>query len=328
MKKALVTGAAGFIGCHVVRELLEENVEVRAMVRPGENAKNLDGLDIETVQGDVLDCSAIERALEGVDTLFHLAAIYQLWLPKRSDIYNVNLEGSRRVLWAALKKNLDKVVYTSSIAGIGIAPGKQLSNEDTPFDHWDAPDYVRTKYLSQEEALGFSANGLPLVVVNPAFPFGARDIVPTPTGRLIVDCLNGKIPALFEMGICAVDVEDVARGHVLAAKKGRVGQKYILGNENVTVKDFYARVGSVAGMKAPSITLPTSFALLAAYLMEKRADKTGEPPTATTVTVRYSSQYLFYDNSKAKKELGLEFTPVDESIARAVEWFRKNGYAK
>ena len=328
MKKALVTGAAGFIGSHVVRELLKGNVEVRAMIRPQENTRNLDGLDIEEVEGDVLDRSAVDRALEGVDTLFHLAAIYQLWLKNRKSIYDVNLEGTRNVLWAALKKDLEKVVYTSSIAGIGIAPGKEVSNEETPFTHWDAPDYVRTKYLSQEDALGFARNGLPLTVVNPAFPFGARDVVPTPTGRLIVDCLNGKIPALFEMGFCAVDVEDVAKGHVLAAKNGRVGQMYILGNENLAVKDFYRRVGKVAGVRAPTMMLPASFAVATAFFMEKRAERTGKTPTATPTVVRYSNQYLYYDNSKARNELGLEPTPIDDSIRRAVEWFRENGYAK
>lgn len=328
MKKVLVTGAAGFIGSHVVRELLKENVEIRAMIRPGENTRNLDGLEIETIEADVLNPAAVDRALAGVDTLFHLAAIYQLWLKDRRSIYDVNLEGSRIVLWAAYKKNLEKVVYTSSIAGIGISPGKQVSNEETPFCHWDAPDYVRTKYLSQQDALGFARNGMPLVIVNPAFPFGARDVVPTPTGRLIVDCINGKIPALFEMGFCAVDVEDVAKGHVLAAKNGRVGQMYILGNENITVKDFYQRVGRVAGVRAPSITLPAAFVVATAYFMEKHAERTGKTPTATPTVVRYSNQYLYYDNSKARKELGLAPTPIDDSIQRAVEWFRENGYLK
>lgn len=328
MKKVLVTGAAGFIGSHTVRKLLAENVEVRAMIRPGEDTRNIKDLDIETVEADVMDVSAIDRAMTGVDTVFHLAAIYQLWLKDRKKIYDVNLWGSRNVLWAALKKNIEKVVYTSSIAGIGISPGTNVSNEDTVFTHWDSPDYVRTKYLSQEEALGFAKNGLPLVVVNPAFPFGAGDVAPTPTGRLIIDLLEGKVPAVFDMGMCLVDVDDVAMGHVLAAKKGRIGEKYILGNENVSVKEFYRRVAEIAGVKPPTMTVPTFLVMLGAFFMEKRAEKTGEPPMATPTTVRYSNRNIFYDGSKATRELGLKYTPIDESIRRAVEWFRSNGYIK
>lgn len=326
MKKVLVTGAAGFIGSHVVRELLEENVEVRAAVKPGENTANIDGLDIETVEMDVLDRGAVDRAVSGVDTMFHLAAIYQLWLPKRKAMYDVNMQGSRNVLWSALKHDLEKVVYTSSIAGLGIAPGKQLTDETTPFDHWDAPDYVRTKYLSQEEARGFAANGLPLTIVNPAFPFGARDIAPTPTGKLIIDFLKGKMAAVLDIGFCCIDVNDVAKGHVLAAKKGKVGEMYILANENLSMKEFYARVAAVAGMKAPTTTLPATLVLVGAFFMERQAAKKGKEPLATLSTAKYSNAFLYYDNKKAKKELGLELSPLDESIKRSIDWFRENGY--
>lgn len=328
MKKVLVTGGAGFIGSHVVRELLNENVEIRVAIKPGENTANIDDLDIETVEMDVLDKEAVDNAMAGIDTLFHLAAIYQLWLPKRRAMYDVNMEGSRNVLWSALKHDLEKVVYTSSIAGIGIAPGKELSDETTPFDHWDAPDYVRTKYLSQEEARGFAANGLPLVIVNPAFPFGARDVAPTPTGKLIIDFINGKIPAVLDIGFCSIDVMDVAKGHVLAAKNGKVGEMYILGNENLSMKDFYKRVADVAGMKAPTRTVPSSLALVGAFFMERQAVKSGKEPLATVSTAKYSNAHLYYDNSKAKKELGLELSPLDDSMKRSIDWFRENGYVK
>lgn len=327
MKKVLVTGAAGFIGSHVVRELLEENVEIRAAIKPGESTAGIDELDIETIQMDVLDKGAVDNAMKGVDTLFHLAAIYQLWLPERRAMYDVNMQGSRNVLWSALKHGLEKVVYTSSIAGVGVAPGKELSDETTPFDHWDAPDYVRTKHLSQQEALGFADNGLPLTIVNPAFPFGARDSAPTPTGKLIIEFLNGNMPVVLDIGLCAIDVIDIAKGHVLAAKKGKVGQMYLLANENLTMKEFYQRVAAVAGMKAPSLTLPSSIATPAAFLMEKFA-KAGVEPLVTVSSAKYGAGFLFYDNSKAKKDLGLEFTPLEESLERSINWFRENGYIK
>ncbi|MBU2490266.1 MAG: SDR family NAD(P)-dependent oxidoreductase, partial [Proteobacteria bacterium] len=227
MTKALVTGAAGFIGSHVARLLLEEGTEVRALIRPGESFTNLAGLEVERVEGDILDPAAVDRAMEGVDVLFHLAAVYATWLPDWSVLWEVNLQGSRNVLWSAIRMGVGKVVYTSSIAAVGVLPGKALADETTPFNQYAlGSPYVLSKYLSQQEALGFAKNGLDLVVVNPAFPFGAGDIGPTPTGRIILDFLMGKAPVIFHGGANIVDVEDVARGHVLAAKKGRSGEIY------------------------------------------------------------------------------------------------------
>ncbi|HDP25208.1 MAG TPA: SDR family NAD(P)-dependent oxidoreductase, partial [Deltaproteobacteria bacterium] len=221
MKKALVTGAAGFIGSHVVRELLGEGVWVRAMIRPGESTRNLDGLDVEQVSGDVLDPDAVASALTGVDTVFHLAAIFSIWMKDWRRIYEVNLQGTRNVLWAALKSGVERVVFTSSIAALGVNPSRELSSEDTPFNQYTLGNhYVLTKYLSQQEALGFANNGLDLVVVNPCFPFGPNDSVPTPTGQVIVDILKGISRASFNGGLNIVDVRDVARGHVLAALRG------------------------------------------------------------------------------------------------------------
>ncbi len=327
MKKALVTGAAGFIGSNVVNVLLEDGVEVRAMVLPGEDQRNLKGLDVETVEGDLLDPPSLDRALKGCDTLFHLAAIYAIWLKDRSRIFDVNMQGSRNMLWSAKRAEVEKVVYTSSIAGIGVEPGEKPSNEETEFNQYDvANDYILTKYLSQEEALTFAREGMPLVVVNPAFPFGEGDVAPTPTGKIILDVTQGKSPMYIKGGVNIVDVKDVARGHVLAAKRGEIGEKYILGNQNLSLKDFVKLIAKIAGARDFFVPLPVSFARAFGSFMEKRAKKTGEAPLITPKEVSYSSQHLFYDVSKAREKLGLEFTPVEESIQRSIAWFRKEGY--
>lgn len=329
MKKALVTGAAGFIGSHVVRALLEEGVEVRALVRPGEDTRNLEGLPVERREGDVLDPASLDRALQDCDTLFHLAAIYALWLKDKSRIYEVNLQGSRNMLWAAKRAGVEKVVYTSSIAAIGVKPGLEPADEETPFNQFRwGNDYVLTKYFSQQEALTFAREGLPLVVVNPAFPFGEGDVAPTPTGRLIIDAVNGRNPFYFVGGINAVEVKDVARGHVLAARKGTVGEKYILGNQNFTLQEFFQLVGKVAGVKTAVLKIPVTVGRLAGYLMEKIADRTGRPPLTTAKEVPYAAQYLFYEVSKAKEKLGLVLSPIEESLARAISWFRRHGYIR
>jgi len=329
MKKALVTGAAGFIGSNVVRVLLKEGVEVRGMILPGEDQRNLAGLEIEKVEGDVLNPSSLDRALKDCDTLFHLAAIYQIWLKDRSRFYKVNLQGSRNMLWAARRAGVEKVVYTSSIAAIGIKPGGAVSNEETEFNQYDlANDYILTKYLSQEEALTFAREGLPLVVVNPAFPFGEGDVAPTPTGKLIVDVANGSNPVFFKGGMNIVDVKDVARGHVLAARKGEVGEKYILGNQNYTIKQFFTLVAQLAGVKPPFLYMPLAVAPPVGYLMEKWANYKGQPPLTTSKEIPYAAQYLFFDVTKAREKLGLVSSPIEESLSRSIEWFRKGGYIK
>lgn len=327
MKKALVTGAAGFIGSNVVRVLVGEGVHVRALVMTGEDRRNLRGLEVEIVEGDVLDPPSLDRAIAGCDVLFHLAAIYRLWKPDRGIFYRVNLQGSRNMLWAAWRAEVEKVVYTSSIAGLGINPGKALSDETTAFNQFKlANDYVLTKYISQEEALTFAREGLPLVVVHPTFPFGEGDVAPTPTGKLIVDMLNGALPFYFEGGMNVVDVMDLARGHVLAAEKGEPGDNYVLGNQNVTIKEFFDMVARIAGVRSPLIKIPVFLAPPVGFLMEKAANWTGKPPLTTAKEVPYMAQYLFYDVSKAREKLGYETGPIEDSIRRSVEWYRREGY--
>jgi len=328
MPKTLVTGGAGFIGSHVVRDLLAQGREVRALVMKGENTKNIDGLDVEKVEGDVLDPDAMKKAVKGCNKLFHLAAIYALWLPNRRKMYDVNVTGSQNVLWAALKANVEKVVYTSSIASLGVEDGETPATEKTDFNQIDkANDYVFSKYLSDQDARVFAREGLPLTIVCPAFPFGARDIAPTPTGQILLDIVNGKTPGYFDAGFNIVDVEDVAKGHILAEQKGKVGEKYILGNQNLKMKDFLDLVARVSGAKLKLRKIPISVAIAMGYVMEYRSDTvTHERPLLSGKALRYARQYLFYDNTKARTELGMEFTSVEQSIGKAVEWFKENGY--
>ncbi len=330
MKKALVTGAGGFIGSHVVEELLNENIEVRALVRPGETLANLEGLEIEKVEGDILDNDAVLKAMAGVDTVFHLAAIFSIWMMDWSRIYEVNMQGTQNVLWAAMKSKVGRVVHTSSIAAIGIAPGTQLSDEKTPFNQYALGNhYIMTKYLSQQIARGFAANGLDVVIVNPCFPFGTRDIVPTPTGQIIVDILKGKNMFAFPGGLNIVDVRDVAKGHVLAAKKGRTGELYLLGNKNVTMNEFIRLVYKAAGFTVrPVLTVPAPVLKMAASGFKFWADTVShKTPLTTPAEVSYAAQYLYFDNAKARNELGLTPTPVEDSLRESVRWFREHHYA-
>ena len=329
MERALVTGAAGFIGSHVVRELLSEGVKVRAMILPGESTENLEGLRIGRVKGDVLNKQDAARAMKGVDVVFHLAAIYAIWMKDWSRIYEINMQGSRNVLWAAKKSStVKKVVYTSSISDLGLSPGRESSNEETPFNQYEfASPYVLTKYLSQQEALGFAESGLDLVVVNPAFPFGPGDIAPTPTGALIKGVLDGTTRFTFKGGINAVDVRDVAKGHVLAAKKGKAGEKYILGARNLTMEEFVRKVRKTAGMKSirlPKIPVPALKA--SAYVLKAWSDHVShKPPLATPKDAELTSRYLFFDVTKARNELGLEPRPLEESLGDSIQWFKTRG---
>ncbi len=329
MAKTLVTGASGFIGSAVVRKLLQRGREVRCYVEPGASRQNLEGLDVEIVEGDVNDRGRIAEALEGCDVLYHLAAIYRIWMEDPSLIYEVNVEGTKTVLWAAYKANLRKVVYTSSIAAVGERDDGAPADETVEFNLWERSNaYIRSKWLSERDARRFAADWLPVTIVNPAFPFGERDIGPTPTGKLIVAMLKGQAPGYFEGGFNCVDVEDVAEAHILAEEKGRVGERYILGGHNVTYKEFYETVASVAGVDAPRRKIPTPAIWAMGWLMEKVADHVThkEPPT-TYKTARWASRKVFYDTTRARTELGMPVTPFRESIEKSVRWFRANGYA-
>jgi len=328
MSTTVVTGATGFIGSGVVRALLERGRAVRCYVEPGASRKNLEGLDVEIIEGDINDRDKIGRALAGARSLYHLAAIYKLWLPDNALMYEVNVEGSKTVLFAALEAGVDKVVYTSSIAAVGKPANGGLADETCAFNLWDESNhYVRSKWLSERDALRFAREGLPVVVVNPAFPFGERDIAPTPTGRFIVEALKGRVPGYMEGGFNVVDVADVAEAHVLAEEKGRVGERYILGDHNVTYKEFYDAVTEVAGVPPITRKLPTRVLWGMAWMMEKMGEMRGKEPQLTYKSARYASRTLWFDTRKAHEELGMPRTPLRTSIEKSIRWFRAHGYA-
>ncbi|HTJ46362.1 MAG TPA: SDR family oxidoreductase [Kofleriaceae bacterium] len=322
----LVTGATGFIGSAVVRRLLARGRAVRAFVEPGAPTANLDGLDVELVTGDVLDRASVGRAMTGCDAVYHLAAIYSLWLPDDKIIYDVNVEGTKNILFAAMKSGVRRVVHTSSIAAIGVPPEGTLADETFAFNYWhDANAYIRSKYLSDLDAQRFAREGVPVVIVCPAFPFGERDLAPTPTGRFIVEALHGRVPGYTAGGFCAVDVDDVAECHVLADERGVIGERYIAGAHNVTYKDFYDQVTEIAGLKRIKRKLPTRAVLAMAWMMERRAERTGKAPRVTVRAARYACETAWFDTSKARA-LGMPQTPLAQTIDKAVRWFRDHGY--
>jgi dihydroflavonol-4-reductase len=330
--KTLVTGASGFIGSAVVRKLLARGREVRAFVEPGASLRNLEGLDIEIRHGDINDRAAVRAAVDGCDTLFHLAAIYAIWHPHPEIIYEVNVEGTKNVLFAAWKANLARVVHTSSIATVGRTADGRPADEDTafaPLDWEEGNAYVRSKWLSERDALRFAAEGLPLVVVNPAFPFGERDLGPTPTGSFIVNALRGELPGYLDSGFCAIDVDNVAEGHVLAAERGRVGERYILGDHNITFKEFFTEVARVAGIAPPRLRIPPWLGIGLGWAMEQWANRVShQRPAGTYKAAKITGRTLYFDCGKARRELGLPSTALADTLSRAVRWFRENGYVE
>jgi len=327
--KTLVTGATGLIGSSLVRELVKDGVEVKVMVRENSDTRNIDGLDVEKAFGDIRDGESVKAALQGCDTFYQAAALYVFWTPDSKVLYDINVEGTKIALNAALEQGIEKVVYTSSIAAVGSSGLNKLANEDTEFNLWDTGDhYIRSKYLGEVEAKKFCEKGLPVVIVNPAGVIGVRDIKPTPSGQIILDVLNKKMPAYMDGGMNFVDVEDVARGHILAAQKGRIGERYILGNENLSLKDFFILIGQVSGIAPPRFKVPYSAALAMAYMYQLGANITRKPPVITPAGVRMAIKYTYYDVSKAVNELGFPQTPIKTTVEKAVNWFRENGYVK
>jgi dihydroflavonol-4-reductase len=321
--KTLVTGAGGFIGSAVVRRLLAEGREVRVALAPGESTANLDGLSVEHVTMDVCDPGRVAAAIAGCAVVYHLAAIYSLWMPDESRIFAVNVEGTKNVLYAALHAGVRKVVHTSSIAAIGVPAPGALADESFVWNHWRGGNaYIRSKYVSDLDAQRFAALGLPIVIVCPGFPFGERDRGPTPTGRFIVDALARRVPGYTDGGFCAVDVDDVAACHVLAEQRGTIGARYIAGSHNVTYREFFAAVTRIAGLPPIRRRLPGSVVMALAWLMEQRAQRTGHPPHVTVKAARYALSTVWYDGDKARRELGMPRTPLDETIGKAVRWFR------
>ena len=326
--KAFVTGATGFIGASIVRELLKDNVKVRALARPGSDRRNLAGLPIELWEGDLRDQASLENGLAGCDVLFHAAADYRLWTADPASMYDINVGGTRAILGAALTCGVSRVVYTSSVGTLGNPGNGTPGTESTPVSLADmVGHYKKSKFLAEREAEAFLDRGLPLVIVHPSTPIGPLDIKPTPTGKIIVDFLNRKMPAYLDTGLNIIDVADCARGHILALEKGKIGEKYILGNENLTLRQIFAQLEDVAGLPAPRVRLPYLPILMAAYLNEALSRMTRREPLIPLAGVQMARKFMFFDAGKGLRELGLPQRPVRESLQRAVEWFRTNGFA-
>jgi dihydroflavonol-4-reductase len=326
----LVTGGTGFVGANVVRALMQRGAEVRALVRPRSDTRNLDSLEVELVAGDLRDRGSLEAALTGCDMVYHVAAMYTLWTRNPREIYDSNVAGTINILEAAGQAGVQKIVYTSSVATIGLPKDGTPGTEEVPLPPEDmVSDYKRSKYLAEQEVLKYAQRGLPVVIVNPSFPVGAWDVKPTPSGQIIVNFLRGKIPAYVDTGLNVVDVEDVAIGHVMAAERGRIGERYILGHANLTLPELFQLLAQVSSMSAPRFRIPYGFAYLSACVSEFVARTiTHKPPFVTLAGVKLSRKRMFFDPSKAVRELGLPQTPAIEALSKAVEWFRTHGYAK
>ncbi|MEZ4294558.1 MAG: NAD-dependent epimerase/dehydratase family protein [Polyangiaceae bacterium] len=327
-----VSGATGFIGSAVVRRLLADGRTVRALVEPGASAQNLAELpesQVDRVTVDVCDYVGMARALDGCSAFYHLAAVYKVWTPDPTRLYAVNIEGTTTALLAAKAARIPRIVYTSSIAAVGHRDDASPADETVQFNLYDqANPYILSKYLSERVALRFAESGLPVVVVNPAFPFGPRDLAPTPTGRIIVSILKGEMPGLPAGGFCAVDVDDVAAAHVAAETQGRIGERYLLGNHNLTFRDFVELVCRVAGKPVPRVPIPSWVGLGIAHAMELVSDHvTHEEPRATVKSAKFMFGPAYFDCTKARTELSLPCTPLEQTIERAIRFFRDTGMA-
>jgi dihydroflavonol-4-reductase len=327
--KAFVTGGTGFVGSAVVRKLLADGHTVRALLRAGANTRMLDNLPVERVNGDLSDVTILQNAMTGCDWVFHVAALYAYWGYTWEDFYQSNVEGTRRALEAAARSGVKRVVHTSSIASLGIPSDGTPGTEETPVALKDMlSDYKRSKFLAEEVVGEFVAKGLPVVTVNPAAPVGVGDHKPTQTGKMIVDFLNGKMPAYVDTGLTIVDVDDVANGHLLAMEKGKVGQRYILGGENLSLKQVLDLLSEVSGRPQVRARIPRAVALVWAYLDTGLARLNPKHiPAATPDAVRVSSKKEYFSSARAMRELGYTYIPAREALRKAVEWYRANGYA-
>lgn len=326
--KAFVTGATGFLGSHVARVLADQGAELRLLVRPTSNLKNLQGLQAETATGDLRDAASLEKAMAGCDTVFHVAADYRLWVRDPDEMYRSNVGGTRAILEAASKTGVQRVVYTSSVATMGFTANGHPADEDSPVALANMiGHYKRSKFMAEQIALEAGRSGMHVVTVNPTTPVGEQDVKPTPTGRIVLDFLKRKFPAYVETGLNLVDVRECARGHVAALEKGRPGHRYILGGENLTLKQILDKLGTITGLPSPKIKLPYVFAFATGVVDEMITGRLlkGEP-RATIDTVRMGSKKMFASSDKAERELGWKIVPVEGALRRAVEWFQGNGY--
>ena len=328
--KAFVTGGTGFVGSAVIRKLLAAGHEVRALVRPGTNTRMLEGSSVERVSGDLSETTILQQAMTGCQWVFHIAALYAYWGHTWEDFYQSNVEGTRRVLEAASQSGVQRIVYTSSIASLGVPRDGTPGTEETPVTLKDMlSDYKRSKYLAEEVVRKFVSQGLQVVIVNPAAPVGIGDHKPTQTGKLIVDFLKGNMPAYVDTGMTIVDVDDVANGHLLVMERGKIGERYILGGENLSLKQVLDLLSEVSGRPEVRVRIPRIVALVWAYVDTTFARMNPKYiPAATPDAVRVSINKEYFSSAKAIKELGYTFIPAKEALQKAVVWYRSNGYVE
>jgi len=326
---AFVTGATGFLGSHVARVLAHLGADLRLLVRQTSNTKNIDDVKADIVTGDLRDPASLENGIAGCDVVFHVAADYRLWVRDPEEMYRSNVEGTRAILEAARKSNVRRVVYTSSVATMGFTSNGQPADESSPVS-LDSMigHYKRSKFMAEQVAIEAGRAGQDVVIVNPSTPVGERDIKPTPSGRIVVDFLKKRFPAYVDTGLNLVDATECARGHVAALEKGRSGERYILGGENLTLKQILDKLAAITRLPSPKVRVPYVMALATGVVDEIVTGRIrGREPRATIDAVRMGRKKMFVSSAKAERELGWKCVPVDDALRRAVEWFQVNGYA-
>jgi len=324
MKPTLVTGATGFVGWHVARRLLDRGDRVRALARDPARVRELEGIEI--ARGDLRDADSLARAVEGCGVVFHVAADYRLWARDPDEMFRSNVEGTRNLLSAAKRAGVERVVYTSTVGCIGI-PAGGIGDEQSPVSIGEmAGPYKRSKFMAEQVALEFAGSGLDVVTVNPTAPVGDHDFKPTPTGKIIVDFARGAMPGFVDTGLNIVDVRDVAAGHVLALDRGKTGERYILGSENLTLEQIFSKLAAILGKPAPKLRVPYAVAYIYGVFSTAWAGISGKEPLAPLDGVRMSKKKMWVSHEKAARELGFSPGPAEIALKRAVEWFQSNGY--
>lgn len=326
--RSLVTGASGFLGSAVMNCLLNAGHEVRVLIRPESNRRNLENLPIQISEGDLRDTVSLKHAVAGCDYLFHVAADYRFWVPDPKTMYDINVIGTQDLVRIAMEAGVTRIVYTSSVATLGINHDGTPANEKTIASlRTVSGHYKRSKFLAEQvvQQLTHTYN-LPVIIVNPSTPIGPRDIRPTPTGRMVLDTILGKMPAYINTGLNIAHVDDIAHGHLLALKHGKIGERYILGGENMTLLQILQTIDNFTGRHVNRLKLPVKLMLPIAWLMERIASATNREPRATVDSIRMASKMMFFSSDKAKLDLGYRYRPAIEALEDAVIWFKENGY--
>jgi len=327
--KVFITGATGFVGSHVAQQLSDGGADLRLLVRQSSRRDNIAQLNADVVLGDLRDSASLRKGMEGCELAFHVAADYRLWTKNPEEMYDANVNGTQSLLKAAQEAGVRRVVYCSSVATMGFGNGDLVTDEDTAVSVADMiGHYKRSKFLAEQVVLDAAKNGVDVVMVNPSTPIGERDIKPTPTGRIVVDFLKRKFPAYADTGLNLVDVKNVARAHILAAEKGRPGIRYIVGGENLTLKQMLDKLAAITGLPSPTVKVPHAVTLLAGVVDEFWTGHIrGQEPRVTIDAVRMGRKKMWVSSARAERELGYKFAPVDDCLRRAAEWFVANGYA-